>query len=181
MNSTSVGTAFNREAMAKATHLDHTSFAKHFTWDELCLLAGFMTYQNLHAGDFLFEEGDPGTFAGIVLRGVVSVVKHAPGGGSALVCDIHKGHTVGEQALLDREPRSASIIAQTPVALLILRREAFDMIVNTHPRLGVKLMGALACEMSARLRMVTGRLASDKRFRIPEHDLPVEPGPEDEE
>ncbi|WP_243360956.1 Crp/Fnr family transcriptional regulator [Fundidesulfovibrio terrae] len=161
--------------------MDHTAFAKHFTWDELCLLSGFMTYQSLYPGDFLFEEGDPGTFTGILLRGVVSVVKGAPDGGSALVCDIHKGHAVGEQALLDREPRSASIIAQTPVTLLILRREAFDMIVNNHPRLGMKLMGALACEMSARLRMVTGRLACDRRFRVPERDLFVQRESEVEE
>jgi len=159
MKTTGKASNLSGETQAKATHLDHTIFSKHFDWEELSLLAGFMTYQNLLPGEFLCEEGDPGTFMGVLLRGVLSVVKNAPCESPTLVCDIHRGHVVGEQALVDREPRSASILAQTPAALLVLRREAYEVIVNNHPRLGVKLMGVLASEMSARLRMATGQLA----------------------
>ena len=147
--------------MAKATHLDHVAFSKGFEWNELCDLAGFMTYRELDPGELLFDEGDPGTFMAVLLGGVLSVEKNGLDGTASIVSDIHKGHIVGEQAIIDGEPRSAAVYAQTPAKLLVLRKEAFDTIMQSHPRLGATLMRALAREVSARLRKATGRLARE--------------------
>lgn len=156
------------DALAKATHLDHAAFAKGFEWTELCDLAGFMTYRDLEAGDRLFDEGDPGTFMAVLLRGTLSVMKSGPGGSPSLVGDIHRGHTVGEQAIIDGQPRSATVCAQTHVKLLVLRQEAFETILQRHPRLGAKLLRSLAREVSARLRRTTAKLAREGGENSPE-------------
>jgi len=151
------------DAQAKANLLDNSRISRDFDWDDLCLLTSFMTFQNLQAGECLFEEGDPGTYMGVVVRGAVSVVKRGPQGGETIVGDIHARQVVGEQAIIDGEPRSATVIAQTPVALLVLRKEAFESIMDCHPRLGAKLMRSLAREISSRLRKVTGQIACAAR------------------
>lgn len=148
---------------AKASLIEDARIFRDFDWAELCLLASFMTCRELRAGEVLFEEGDAGCYMAILTAGVVSVVKRGAGGGEIIVGDIHVRHVVGEQALIDGEPRSATVYAQTPVALMVLRKEAFERIVDSYPRLGAKLLAALARVMSARLRKTTGQLACDGR------------------
>lgn len=147
----------------KAARIEDAKIFRDFDWDELCLVASFMTCRELYAGEVLFEEGDPGSFMAVLTSGVVSVVKKGVGGGVIIVGDIHVRQVVGEQALIDGEPRSASVYAQTGVDLLVLRKEAFERIVESYPRVGAKLLTALARVMSGRLRKTTGQLASDGR------------------
>ena len=46
-----------------------------------------------------------------------------------------RGSVVGEMGLLDPQPRSATIIALTPVQVLRLRREAFDEALRFSPEI----------------------------------------------
>lgn len=144
---------------AKAALLEGTRLSKGLDWRDLLVLAGFMTYREHAAGEYLFEEGEPGTHLCVLLRGVLSVVKRRPDGEEVPVGDIHARAVVGELALLDGEPRSASVYAQTPVAVLVLSRKALERILEVHPRVGARFMAVLAREVGARLRLATGRLA----------------------
>lgn len=72
---------------------------------------------------------------------------------------LEAGDTFGELAMLDAEPRSASVTAIEACALLVLSPAQFEQLVFRHPRLALKLLVILA----QRLRHTT-RIYQDSVF-----------------
>lgn len=75
------------------------------------------------------------------------------------IATIGPGQTVGEMAFLDGELRSASVVVQTPVLLLILNQKQFDLMAEDTPRLWGKLLLGLSITLTKRLRQTSGVLA----------------------
>ena len=65
----------------------------------------------------------------------------------AILTTIGRGGFFGELALLDGAPRSATAVALDAVETLVLRRDAFDRLVDTEPGLRRALLAALAAEI----------------------------------
>ena len=70
--------------------------------------------------DVVFNQGDPGNCFYIVERGEVSVRVH---GGE--VAKLSRGDFFGERALINNEPRAATIVAATDISCLVLNRQTF--------------------------------------------------------
>ena len=64
------------------------------------------------------------------------------------------GTVFGEIALLDTEPRSATITADEPLVCYVLTASDFDEIKNSHPAIAILLLTNLGRELSSRLRRV---------------------------
>jgi CRP-like cAMP-binding protein len=144
---------------AKAAMLETTRLALCLDWDDLRLVAAYMTVHELPRGKVLFKEGEPGAFMAVILSGDLEVTKLGPGEKSVRIGAIHARELAGEQAVIDGQVRSATVRAETPVQFMLLRLEAFETIMSRNPALGGKLMTALAREVSAKLRKTTGLLA----------------------
>jgi CRP/FNR family transcriptional regulator, cyclic AMP receptor protein len=67
-----------------------------------------------------------------------------------ILATFSKGKALGEIALFDGEPRSATVVADGPVTLLVLSRENLDRLLADHPRLGAKLLFKLGKIISRR-------------------------------
>ena len=80
------------------------------------------------AGDLLIREGDPGDLFYVIVEGRVEITR-----AGGLVSEQGPGGYVGEIALLRDVPRTASVIAKTPLRLLALEREPFLLAVTGHP------------------------------------------------
>ena len=59
----------------------------------------------------------------------------------------------------NREPRSATVVADTDVRLLILQRSEFDRLLDNQPKVAAKILLRIARLLSHRLRGTTGQLA----------------------
>ena len=79
-------------------------------------------------GDLLIREGDPGDLFYVIVEGKVEITR-----AGNLVSEQGPGAYVGEIALLRDVPRTASVIAKTPLRLLALEREPFLLAVTGHP------------------------------------------------
>lgn len=125
---------------------------------EARLLAGHMLLYGAHKGATIFKEGDPGSFLCLILEGKTVITKQGDDGNEHTIGIAGPGKTIGEMALIDGEPRSASCTCQTDVEVALLSKNQFDKLVQSAPLLGYKLMARLAKLLSQRLRQTTGLL-----------------------
>ncbi|MBF0471794.1 MAG: EAL domain-containing protein [Gammaproteobacteria bacterium] len=72
-------------------------------------------------GDTIFKKGDPGDVAYIVEYGQLSVVIN-----EREINSLGPGDTVGEMAIIDSQPRSATVTAATESSLLVISRDYFE-------------------------------------------------------
>lgn len=91
----------------------------------------------------IVREGDSGKEVYLIISGMVLVTERQNSGQYRVLNRLGPGEIFGEMALLENEPRSATLIAATDVKLLVLAPEQFERIFQTHPRWAFKIIGAL--------------------------------------
>jgi CRP/FNR family cyclic AMP-dependent transcriptional regulator len=129
-----------------------------FDWRDIEALAGYMQCYETSAGATVFEEGDPGSYMCLLVKGQVEILKNDHEGNPRRIVLITRGKTVGEMSIIDGEPRSASCIAAQDSVLLLLTKDNYARITHDRPVLAVRILSKLAKLMSQRLRGVSGQL-----------------------
>ncbi len=130
-----------------------------FNVTELSNLARYMSYIHLQQGEYLFTEGDLGTFMGFVVTGVLEVYKQTETGEDIILARLARGSSIGEMAIMDKAPRSATVIAKQPTTLLTLTEQNFDVLAKKHPETGIKVIRKIARLLSLNMRRTSSRLA----------------------
>lgn len=130
-----------------------------FNVDELTLLAKHMSFVHLQRGEYLFVEGDKGSFMGFVVQGLLDVVKKTESGQNVVIARLTKGNSIGEMALIDKSPRSATVIAKQPTTMVTLTEKGFDKLTEKSPLLGIKVIQKVSRLLSLYMRRTSSRLA----------------------
>jgi len=138
--------------------LEKTQWAGEFAWSEIEQLARYLAISRIGAGMTICQEGENGDYMCLLAEGRVNVIKEGVVGQRKVLATVSQGKAIGEMALFDGEPRSATLVADSPATLLFLSRENLDRLLAEHPRLGTKLLFKLGKIISQRLRMTTGQL-----------------------
>src|SRR5258705_604648 len=81
----------------------------------------------------IVEEGLPGDYMYILREGRVKVTKLSEDGREKILDFLQAGSFVGEMALLERGPRSASLKTLAPVKVLPLSRTDFINLLRQNP------------------------------------------------
>lgn len=97
---------------------------------------------HLDAGHVLVEQGAIGHEAFVLIEGTARVERNG-----ATVAELGPGDHVGELALIDGEPRSATVIATSPVHVLVLGQREFRGLLDEIPGLAHKVMAQLAARI----------------------------------
>lgn len=126
---------------------------------ELQLLARYMEFGRFLSGQAVFLEGEQGAGACFVVEGQLDVVKEDASGKRQKIARLGPGRAIGEMALVDGAPRSASVVAASDGALLWLRRSRFEELLAEHPAVGVRLLRRIARLMSLNLRRTSAVVA----------------------
>jgi CRP/FNR family transcriptional regulator, cyclic AMP receptor protein len=87
-------------------------------------------------GEVIVQAGDQGNAMYLLLEGRARVV------GKSRI--LRPGDFFGEMALLDGGPRSATIIATSPVRVMMVQRRAFLKVLKQNPQIGLAIMETLA-------------------------------------
>src|SRR5262249_14697579 len=98
----------------------------------------------LAAGRPLFAAGDPGTRCYRIEEGLLKVSAVSGSGGERILAIVGPGAIVGELAMLDEGPRSASIVAVTDAALSFVTSAEFRSFAEAHPEVYAHLVRLLA-------------------------------------
>lgn len=103
-------------------------------------LADLTEEQQFMEGARIVREGDIGDTFYVIREGEAKVTSAT----GRVVNRLRPGDFFGEISLLDGGPRTATVIADTPLRMLALPRKAFLQVLKQEPALGVKLLGYAA-------------------------------------
>ena len=132
--------------------------------DALASHARFVTYA---PGQDLVRAGDPADDLLVLDRGHARVLVRSVGGGEHEVNRVGPGDSIGEMALFDRVPRSATVRAEGPLRALVLPLAGVVSLAEARPSLVPVLVdaGALVAE---RLRVASASAAASAERRLAE-------------
>ena len=99
---------------------------------------------DLPAGKVLCEQGTIGREAFIIVAGTADVRRNGK-----KVADVGPGACIGELALLDHGPRTATITATSDLTVLVIGAREFAAIVDEVPPIAHKLLRSLAEKVRA--------------------------------
>lgn len=102
------------------------------------------TPRSFQQGDALMSQGDPAEGLLIILDGTAHAMLRSPDGDDRCIGRFSGGDLVGEMALVTRAPRSATVIADSPVRALLVPTREFDRLAARHLELGVVLTELVA-------------------------------------
>ena len=114
------------------------------------------TAVKLTADETLFTAGDAGDGCYRINEGLLKVTMVSRAGGERILAFLGAGAMVGELAIIDGFPRSASVVAVRDAQLSFLSRAAFDEFAKAHPEVYKSLVALLA----ARLRETDAVIAA---------------------
>ncbi|WP_339854134.1 cyclic nucleotide-binding domain-containing protein [uncultured Nisaea sp.] len=97
-------------------------------------------------GQVLFNQGDSGDAAYIIIGGTASVLIKTENG-MVEVAQLSKGDVVGEIAILCDVPRTATVQAKESLTTLKINKEAFFRLVTDFPLIAVEIMRELAARL----------------------------------
>lgn len=84
-------------------------------------------------GVVLVREGEEGRSMFLIEDGTVEVVTTDPSGASVVLAHLGPGDFFGEVSVLTGRPRTATVVATTPVTVIEVGKEDLDRISATHP------------------------------------------------
>ena len=111
----------------------------------LAFMSESLTYR---AGELLFEQGDEGDSAFVVIDGSASVLINIAGERKE-VAVIGSKQIFGEMAVLCDIPRTAAIGAKTDLEVLRIDRDAFLKLLTEFPEVSLQVMRFLAARLEA--------------------------------
>lgn len=130
--------------------------------------------EEISGGNEIVRQGDVGSEAFVVARGLLRVVRRE-GGDETLLAQLGPGSIFGEMALFSEAPRSASVIALEPAQLLVLERAELERAAMQEKALAQELSAFCRARMQANLarhaRVLSGLSVSARRELLGE--LPV--------
>jgi CRP/FNR family cyclic AMP-dependent transcriptional regulator len=127
--------------------------------DDLKKIDSYIGAIELEPGDTLFNEGDNSDFAAFVIDGQLDVIKKDFNNSEKVVSVYSKGSAIGEMALLDGMPRSATVRAKTAASVTVINRDGLDAIIEEEPRIGAKILRHLARGVSYNMRRLSNQMS----------------------
>ncbi len=143
---------------------------------ELSEIANLLIERRFPKGSTILEEGVPGDYMYVIEEGQVKVTKISDDGREKVLEMFGPGEFFGEMALLDEEPRSASVKTTRPCVLQALSRQDFLRLLRRNSDISTALLRVLSLRLreaddqvrallfdrvEARVRRLLTRLACD--------------------
>lgn len=141
----------NAPEMDKIKFLKKIPFFENLRRHQLDLISNIIHERDYNENEFLFEEGQPGAAVFIIQAGEVSV-EISTEAEPLQIAVLAKNSFVGELALLDETPRSASVRALIPTRALALFRADIEKINKIDPDITSHIFKALAHIVGQRLK-----------------------------
>lgn len=126
----------------KTSYLDHLASVPLFSAcskKDLQRIAKASDEVDVEAGRVLVDQGKAGHEFFLIIAGTATVKRN-----DRKVATLGPGQYFGELSLLDRGPRSATVVADTDLRVLVLGQREFAAVLDDVPEMAHKLLGSMA-------------------------------------
>ncbi len=106
----------------------------------LNLFRGSKNAVSYEPGQVIFREGEAGDSMYVVLEGEIDIRVR-----DKIIDTSGPGHIIGEMALVDKSPRSATAVAKTTCKVVPVNERQFDFMVQETPHFAITVM-RLMCD-----------------------------------
>jgi len=103
-----------------------------------------MQKRSYYIGNMILMEDEYGDTFFAITKGKVKVTRISLDGKEVIFAFFGEGEFFGEISLLDREPRSANVIALEDTDVLMLKREDFIKFLEEYPEIAMSLLSQMA-------------------------------------
>jgi CRP/FNR family cyclic AMP-dependent transcriptional regulator len=123
---------------------------------ELASIAAVARTRRYNKDDVIFHADESGDVFCVIREGKVKITMISPEGKEIILSMMGPGDFFGEMALLDDEPRSATVVAMEPLEVVTIWRTDFLEIMKDNFSITKKIMA----ELSRRVRRMSNRIES---------------------
>jgi CRP-like cAMP-binding protein len=109
-------------------------------------------------GDVLFAQGDPGDSLMVIAEGALIARVRRPSGLEVELARFGPGDIVGELAVVDAQPRSATLVAAERTIVYTLSREGLVTLAHMAPTVATTLLRSITATAVRRLRWTTNQI-----------------------
>jgi CRP/FNR family cyclic AMP-dependent transcriptional regulator len=121
--------------------------------------------RKIPAGTVLFHEGDRGEEMYIIQSGRVKISKRIRGVEKTLAT-LEKGEFLGEMAILNDKPRSASAETMEDCEMLVIDRKTFDALIRGNVEIAVRFIKRLADRLREANEQMEALMIKDNTSRL---------------
>jgi CRP-like cAMP-binding protein len=98
------------------------------------------------AGTVLFEEGQPGDYMYVIQSGQVEI-RRVVGETERVLSVLSPGEFLGEMAILNGRPRSATAVVRSEARLLVIEGKTFEAMLRARPEIALRIIKTLALRL----------------------------------
>lgn len=129
------------------------------TLEQLEAINNLLSEEQFLSRELVFREGDVGDELYVIVEGQVDIYRDHGSQAEILLTTLNPGAYFGEMAILDEQPRSATVVAHTDTRLLRLRGEQLKELIFQMPEIAFQIFKVL----TNRIRTADNRLAEERK------------------
>jgi CRP/FNR family transcriptional regulator, cyclic AMP receptor protein len=135
--------SFGSKSSDRSKLLADVPFFEGFSEDELRRVVSLSDEVTSPAGSVLIDQGDTGVDCYVIVEGEASIYVRGE-----FVNSVGRGSMVGEMALVDHRPRTATVVADTDLQLLRFDSRAFRKLLDEMPKASERVMRQLQARLN---------------------------------
>ena len=123
------------------------------------VLVNQLSYKEFRRGDMIFEEGELGSNCYLIIQGTVVISKRLESGMEQTLATLGFGEVLGQIALIDHKPRSATCrVGSEILHLVFFDAEVFERLYSSQNPFAYKVLDYVVTNLSTRLRNANKQL-----------------------
>ena len=134
--------------------------------EQLAHLGSVVRSKEYGPGSVILTEGDPGDSLFLLMNGLAKVTRAGGQGREVVIAFIRAGEFFGELSILDRQVRSASVVALEHSQVYVIERSDFIGLIRRDPDLSIYLLQELARRIRASDQQIEYLALNDAESRV---------------
>ncbi len=119
---------------------------------EMGIVKNILRIREYGSNEVIYREGDLGDGLSIIIKGRIRIKKMTVEGDQFCITTLGEGGIFGILSFLDGSRHDATIVAEQPTRLMLLRKSDFDSLQQSNPLITSKILRELSIHLASMVR-----------------------------